>query len=156
MLIATKYEEIYPPELKDFTFVADNSYTEAQLLKMEYHILRKLNFEVTTPSSFRFSEFLIQYTHSDSYVRNLSAYILELALLEYKLLKYRPSLLASSAVYLSSKILRRSAARSEGLSKWGGTPLEEVTNYSEREVRDCAKDLCLLFQGSERCSLQAV
>ncbi len=27
MLIATKYEEIYPPLLKDFVFITDSSYT---------------------------------------------------------------------------------------------------------------------------------
>jgi G2/mitotic-specific cyclin-B, other len=27
MLIATKYEEIYAPEVKDFVFISDNAYT---------------------------------------------------------------------------------------------------------------------------------
>ena len=51
MLIATKYEEIYAPEVKDFVYIADNAYTNEQILQMEYNILKALNFDVTTPSS---------------------------------------------------------------------------------------------------------
>jgi hypothetical protein len=73
---------------------------------MEYNILKILNFDVTTPSSLRFVDFLCKYSHADSYVRYLATYIVELSLVEYKLLKYQPSLLASSAIYLSNKILK--------------------------------------------------
>lgn len=34
-MIATKYEEIYPPTVKDFIFVTKNAYTRAQILDME-------------------------------------------------------------------------------------------------------------------------
>ncbi len=51
MLIATKYEEIYAPEVKDFVYISDNAYTSEQILSMEYNILKCLNFDVTTPSS---------------------------------------------------------------------------------------------------------
>ena len=30
------------------------------------------------------------------------------------------------------------------------------TSYSEGQLRPCAKDMCILLQGIERCSLQAV
>jgi hypothetical protein len=35
MLIATKYEEIYPPLLKDFVYITDNKYTAEEILKTE-------------------------------------------------------------------------------------------------------------------------
>ena len=35
MFIASKYEEIYPPELNDFVFNCDNLYTKEQILDME-------------------------------------------------------------------------------------------------------------------------
>ena len=35
MLIASKYEEIYPPLLKDFVYITDNQYTADQILDME-------------------------------------------------------------------------------------------------------------------------
>ena len=39
LLIATKYEEIYPPTVKDFVFSAKNTYTREQLIGMEMAIL---------------------------------------------------------------------------------------------------------------------
>ena len=35
MLIATKYEEIYPPELKDLLNVSENKFTREEVLVME-------------------------------------------------------------------------------------------------------------------------
>lgn len=76
----------------------------------------------------------------------MSTYLCELSLVEYKLLRYRPSLLAASAIYLSTKLLRKE--KKEDASHWGGTALEEYSRYGEAEVRNCAKDLCLLLQGA--------
>ena len=68
MLIATKYEEIYAPEVKDFVYISDNAYTCDDILKMEYHILKALDFEITTPSSLKFVEFFLKFCQADSYV----------------------------------------------------------------------------------------
>lgn len=54
--IAGKYEEIYPPELKNLLRVTDNAVSKAEIIKMEYRILFKLQFSVTFPSSYRFLE----------------------------------------------------------------------------------------------------
>ncbi len=35
MLIASKYEEIYPPILSDFVYLTDKAYTKEQVLEME-------------------------------------------------------------------------------------------------------------------------
>lgn len=35
MLIAAKYEEIYPPTLKDFTYITNNGFTSKDILAME-------------------------------------------------------------------------------------------------------------------------
>ena len=35
LLISTKYEEIYPPDLKDLLTVSENKFTKAEVLKME-------------------------------------------------------------------------------------------------------------------------
>ena len=32
MLVAAKYEEIYAPEVRDFTYITDKSYTKEQVL----------------------------------------------------------------------------------------------------------------------------
>ena len=54
LFIASKYEDIYPPELKDFVYVTDNAYTKAELLEMEGKILLQFNFEITFFSPYAF------------------------------------------------------------------------------------------------------
>ena len=39
LLIATKYEEIYPPELKDLLSVSENKFTRQEVLAMELDLL---------------------------------------------------------------------------------------------------------------------
>jgi cyclin B len=39
LLIATKYEEIYPPELKDLLSVSENKFTRQEVLSMELDML---------------------------------------------------------------------------------------------------------------------
>ena len=52
--VASKYEEIYPPELNDFLLVSENKFTRAEIIKMEKDLLATMNFMITVPSSFRF------------------------------------------------------------------------------------------------------
>jgi cyclin B len=44
MLIASKYEEMYAPEVADFVYITDNAYTKKEIRDMEGIILRTLDF----------------------------------------------------------------------------------------------------------------
>lgn len=54
LLIATKYEEIYPPDLKDLLNVSENKFTKEEVLKLEFEILSTLEFNFFAPSLLRF------------------------------------------------------------------------------------------------------
>lgn len=54
LLIASKYEEIYVPELNDFVFISDSTFSKQEILEMERSILMTLQFDITTFSSYRF------------------------------------------------------------------------------------------------------
>ena len=56
LLISTKYEEIYAPELKDLLTVSENKFTKDEVLKMETKILTALEFNFLAPSSLRYLE----------------------------------------------------------------------------------------------------
>ena len=124
MLIASKYEEIYAPEVRDFVYITDKAYTKEEILKMEYSILQTLDFDITSPSSYRFIERFSKVISADTPLFNLARYLIELPLIEYRMLKYSPSILAASAVYLSQKIMKR------GQSAWN-EELTKHTSYSE-------------------------
>ena len=50
-----KYEEIYPPEVTEFVYITDDTYTKKQVLRMEQLVLGVLEFNVTVPTSFFFA-----------------------------------------------------------------------------------------------------
>lgn len=39
MLIASKYEEIYAPEVRDFVYITDRAYTKEEILDQEFDML---------------------------------------------------------------------------------------------------------------------
>ena len=108
LLVSTKYEEIYPPELRDLLAVSENKFTRDQILQTEKEILVCLNFKLTSPSSYRFLERIRRLSpmFSDKEVFFFAQYINEIALLDITLMKFRPSELAASSIILSCKQLK--------------------------------------------------
>ena len=54
MLIASKYEEMYAPEVADFVYITDNAYKKKDILEMEGIILHTLNFSFGKPLCLHF------------------------------------------------------------------------------------------------------
>lgn len=54
MFIASKYEEIYPPEITEFVYITDDTYTKQQVLRMEKLLLKVLSFDLCAPSALSF------------------------------------------------------------------------------------------------------
>jgi cyclin B len=146
MLIACKYEEIYAPEVRDFVYITDKAYTKEEILAAERDLLDVLNYDVTLPSSLRFLEIYQVYLQLDETSFMFSRYLLELLLIDYKMIKYNPSLVAATAAYISVKISKRMDSRR----------ITEVTGYGEDEMKECVRDLVLILDNVERNSLQAI
>lgn len=49
-----KYEEIYPPEIGEFVYITDDTYTKQQVLRMEKLLLKVLSFDLNSPTSYSF------------------------------------------------------------------------------------------------------
>ncbi|XP_075866758.1 cyclin-A2 isoform X2 [Microcebus murinus] len=58
MLLASKFEEIYPPEVAEFVYITDDTYTKKQVLRMEHLVLKVLSFDLAAPTV---NQFLTQY-----------------------------------------------------------------------------------------------
>lgn len=52
LFIASKYEEIYPPSMSEYTYVCADAYKDQDLLNMEAKILNSLHFNLVFTSSF--------------------------------------------------------------------------------------------------------
>ena len=53
--IFRKYEEIYPPDVTEFVYITDDTYTKKQVLRMEQLVLGVLEFNVSVPTAFFFA-----------------------------------------------------------------------------------------------------
>ena len=91
MLIACKYEEIYAPEVRDFVYITDKAYTKEEILEMENLMLSALDFNITAPSSLRFQERYAKIAKVNTKQFSLARYLIELPLIEYRMLKHTPS-----------------------------------------------------------------
>lgn len=107
MLVASKYEEIYAPEIRDFVYITDKAYTKEEILAQEYDLLRTLDFNITTPSTYRFLERFMKLSDSDDLIFNFARYLTEMTLIEIKMQKWKPSIVAASSIYVARKILKR-------------------------------------------------
>ena len=105
LLITTKYEEIYPPILKDFVYITENEYTGDEILDMEKKILFALDFDLNLCSPLRFLERFNKLGKICDVTWYLAQYMLELGLLDSKMSQFNPSLQAVAAIYTAKKYL---------------------------------------------------
>ncbi|XP_035903397.1 G2/mitotic-specific cyclin-A [Anopheles stephensi] len=133
MLIAAKYEEIYPPDVSEFVYITDDTYTKTQVLRMEQLILKVLSFDLTVPTALVFINTYCVMNDVPDKVKYLAMYLCELALLEADpYLTYMPSKIAAGALALARRAL--------DLPMWCKM-LERNTGYKVEELKDIILDL---------------
>lgn len=102
MFVASKYEEIYPPEASDFVKITDNAYSKEELFQMERELLAGLEYRVTFPTSYQFMKRFVKASKpKDDRVEHFAHYVIDRTLQEIRMLKYAPSLIAASAVHMA-------------------------------------------------------
>lgn len=134
MFLASKYEEMYPPEISDFAYVTDRAYTTAQIREMEMKILRVLKFQLGRPLPLQFLRraskicevrrqpvvlrlplvgfclvsrlrFIVVLPQVTADQHTLAKYLLELTMTDYEMVHFPPSMVACAALALALKIL---------------------------------------------------
>ncbi|XP_047318793.1 putative cyclin-A3-1 [Impatiens glandulifera] len=154
MSIASKFEEINPPTLDDFCYITDNTYKKEELVKMEADILNSLKFEVSSPTinTFlrRFSRISQQdRKYPDLEFQLLGCYLAELSLLDYACVKFLPSVIASSVVFLSRFMFHPDK------HPWNAN-LEKLSGYKPADLKECVLLIQDLQLGKRGGSLVAV
>ncbi|KAL6560213.1 Cyclin [Orobanche hederae] len=154
MLIASKYEEISPPHVEDFCYITDNTYNKAEIVKMEEDVLKALRFEMGSPTVMTFLRRFTRiaqedYESSSLQLEFLCCYLAELSLLDYVCVKFLPSLVAASVVFLSRFILQPM------LHPWN-SPLEYHSGYEAADLKECVGILHDLQMSKRGSALVAV
>ena len=108
LLICTKYEEIYPPEIRDLQHVAEGKFSRSEILYWEIEVLHVISFEVGITSPYFFlTRYRKMLPHMDDKLFHLAQYLQETCLLDASMLKFRPSEMAAAAMILAAKLLKR-------------------------------------------------
>ena len=107
MFIASKYEEVLSPHVQNFRHVADDGFTEDEILKAERFVLSALNYDLSYPNPMNFLRRISKADNYDIQTRTLGKYLLEISLLDHKFMRYRPSHIAAASMYLARLVLER-------------------------------------------------
>lgn len=107
MFIASKYEEVLSPHVQNFKHVADDGFSEEEILKAERFVLSALNYDLSYPNPMNFLRRISKADNYDIQTRTLGKYLLEISLLDHRFMKYSPSQIAAASMYLARLILER-------------------------------------------------
>ncbi|KAF7817458.1 putative cyclin-A3-1 [Senna tora] len=149
MFIASKYEEISPPHVEEFCHITDNTYSKAQVVEMEAAILKSLKFEMGNPTVKTFLRSFVGFASENLHFEFLGCYLAELSLLDYNCIKFLPSLVAASAIFLARFIIH------PDVHPWDSA-LQECTGYKSAELKECVLILHGLYLARRGGSLQAI
>lgn len=138
MFIASKFEEINPPELHQWVYICDRAYTNEDILITECKMLTSLSFQVSVPTAAHFFEFLEKANDCDGIHRSLAQYLLELGLLDSRMLQYSPSHVVAAALLLSNELLQHSPVWPESMA--------QQSRHSEESLSNCARELWELLE----------
>ena len=105
MLLASKYEEIYAPETRDFVYISDNAYSKEDIFRMELLICTTLdyNFHISSPMVFISEWSKILNASQEEIV--FSSYTLELHLIEYNCIIFQNDIISISSLLNSICLL---------------------------------------------------
>ncbi|XP_077231232.1 cyclin-B2-2-like [Tasmannia lanceolata] len=131
LLLACKYEEVSVPVVEDLILISDRAYTRDEVLAMEKLMINTLQFNMSVPTPYVFMRRFLKAAKSDKKLELISFFMIELCLVEYKMLNFRPSLLAASAIYTAQCTMK-------GFKHWSRTS-EWYSSYTEDQLRECSR-----------------
>jgi len=131
LVIAAKFEETRVPCLDDFIWISADAFSREEVLRVEKIMLGALDWDLTLPTPLHFLRRFSKAARSDSVTHTLSKYLTELSLPEYKMLRFVPSMVAASAVYLARKMTNKTPI-------WNKT-LQYYTQYAEEDLEECVE-----------------
>ena len=150
LLISCKSHEIYYPQNDKLIEMTDNAYSKEEMLTMENEILKKLNFFIVCPNPIDFYNILSKMFNFEKKQYYLGNYFIESALVNYQILKYSSSVIASSCTYLVMKYYRIN-----GYQKlYNNFIINE--NNPEDVIKDAAKEIYVLVDNLSKSKFKSL
>ena len=150
LLISCKSQEIYYPSLKELVDIADGAYVISELIEMEAHILKVLNFNIMSPTQNDFYVIVAKAFNFDKKQYYLGKYFLESSLLDYQNIKYSSSVIGVSCAYIVMKFFKINNYK----CLYSNDIIKE--NCPEKIIKSASRDICFLVSSLSNSNLRAV
>ena len=139
LLISSKLNEIYWPKAEEYVCFTDNAYTLQELLKMEINIMKLLNFDILIPTAEEFYN-IISKTYEFTKVQHfLGEYFLDSSLIDYQLLKFKPSIIGISCAYIVMKFFLINGYKDLYSSIFS---MIQSKKEKKKNIKQCVKEIC--------------
>lgn len=100
--IASKYQEVLCVPLPDLTYMTARAFNNDDVRRMETAVFRIIEFDLNFPTALSFVEIYLQAIMCTDYPTELfTRLLLDLALTDLQLQRFKPSTLALAAIYLA-------------------------------------------------------
>ena len=139
LLIASKYEDIYPPKIRELADITDGAYIPNQLIIMENKIVSCLNFDFFYPTQWHFLECYKKKLNLNEITFCLAWYLLELSLIDICFINYKGSIIASTVVMIAMNYF----------NNYREKEFENATGYNEKKLENCSKDILYLWSNNK-------
>ena len=135
--IASKYEDIYPPSVTEFSAICKFYHSPYEIIKMERKILSGLNFDILYNSSYKFLTFLHSFIDKNNReLLYLAQLILEISLEYINILQHSQSKRAYASLLLAKRIMKIK-------SSWNDIKFH--FNYNEKEMKINKKKMAIVL-----------
>ncbi|KAJ2326707.1 G2/mitotic-specific cyclin [Coemansia sp. RSA 2702] len=128
LLVACKYEEMTTPHIQDFAYLAGNCYSVEEIMNAEVFMLRVLDFNLSYPSPLTFLRRVSKAEQYNMQTRTVAKYLMEICLVDHRLMSYPPSHIAAAGICLARRMLKAGS--------WDGN-LRHYSGYSEADLQPC-------------------
>lgn len=148
MFIASKYEEIYPPDVGEFVYITDDTYSKKQVLRMEHLVLKVLSFDLAVPTTYMFVTVFAKEAQTDERTTFLAMYLCELTLLDAKTYLMFPS----NVIAAASLALARHTC---GITAWPES-VAQMSGVSIEDFKECLVQLHQTFTHAGELAQQSI
>lgn len=129
LFIASKVEEIYPPELKDFAYITKKACNVDDILRKEREVFKLLDFDIMTVYSYTIFQRMHFISKSSMKAYHLGLFILETMFYDEGFLEFNEYIKALSALFISVEM----GCKGYHLPKY----LEVIYRTNKGEVKKC-------------------
>ena len=110
LMIAAKFEEIFPPSVKHLlrraTDLGITDLNHQRVYDIEHEILKAIKYDLSYPNPFNFLRRVSKVDDYNSETRTVAKYFMEISIVDQRLAHFTPSRLSASAFWCATKVLK--------------------------------------------------